>query len=42
MQEKHDEEKSIKPRLLIIFVVNIVRQELLDISADWLENNTFI
>ena len=34
MQENHDEEKSSKPRLLILSVRRIERQELLDISAD--------
>ena len=34
MQEKHDEDKASKPRLLILFVGHIARQELLDISAD--------
>ena len=39
MQVNHDEEKSSKPQLLIMFVGRIVRQELLDISADYLTNN---
>ena len=34
MQEKHYEDKEIKPWLIIIFVGRIVRQEILDISAD--------
>ena len=34
MQEKHDEDKASKSRLLIIFVGRIVQQDLLDISAD--------
>ena len=34
MQEKNDEDKSSKPRLLIIFVGHIIWQELLDISAE--------
>ena len=40
MQENHDEEKTSKPWLIIIFVGGIVRQELLDISADELTNST--
>ena len=41
MQEKHDEEKSSNPRLLIIYVGgSIARQKLLDISAEYLTNNT--
>ena len=34
MEEKHNEYKASKPRLLIIFVGCIVCQELLDISLD--------
>ena len=34
MQEKNDEEKSSNPRLLIVSVGGISRQEILDISAD--------
>ena len=34
MQEKHNEDKANKPWLLIIYVGRIVRQQLLDISAD--------
>ena len=40
MQEKHDEEKSSKPRLLILSVGRISRKELLDILLDQLTNNT--
>ena len=40
MQENHDEDKSSKPRLLIIFVGRIGSKELIDISADYLTNNT--
>ena len=40
MQEKHDEDKASKPRLLIIFVGHIVRKDLLDISAVCLIKNT--
>ena len=39
MQEKHDEDKASKPRLLILSVGSIERKELLDISADELTNN---
>ena len=42
MQEKHDEDKASKPRLIILFVGHIGWQELLDISADYLENNTCV
>ena len=38
IQEKHDEEKARKPRLLILSVECIARQQLLDISADKLMN----
>ena len=34
MQENQNEYKGSKPQLLIIFVGYIVRQELLDISAE--------
>ena len=34
MQEKHDEDKESKPWLPILFMGFIVRQEVLDISAD--------
>ena len=34
MQESHDEEKPSKPRLIIISVGRIARQEALDISAE--------
>ena len=34
IQEKHDEEKASKPRLLILSVGRIARQELLDITMD--------
>ena len=33
IQENHDEDKARKTWLLILFVVRIVRQELLEISA---------
>ena len=33
MQLKHDEDKASKPRLLVLFVGCIVRQELLDVSV---------
>ena len=39
IQEKHDGEKARKPRLLILSVGRIARQQLLDISADYLTNN---
>ena len=42
MQGKQDEEKSSNSRLLILFVEHIGLQELLDISADYLTNNTGI
>ena len=34
MQEKYDEEKSWKPRLIILSVGRIARKQLLDISED--------
>ena len=34
IQENYDEEKSGKPRSLIIFVGRIIRKELLDISEE--------
>ena len=34
MQENHDEDKSIKPWLLIILALRIARQELFDIPED--------
>ena len=40
MQEKHDEEKARNPRLLILSVGRIARQQILDISADYLKKNT--
>ena len=40
MQEKRDGEKSRKPWLIIISVGRIALQELIDISADDLANNT--
>ena len=40
MQEKHDQEKERKPRLLILSVGCIARQKLLDISAYLVMNNT--
>ena len=40
MQEKYDDKKAGKPRVLIIFVGGTVRKELLDISVDYLTNNS--
>ena len=40
MQEKYDEEKARNPRLLILSVGRIARQQILDISADYLTKNT--
>ena len=37
---KHGEEKSSKLQSLVLFVGRIVQQELLDVSADKLMNNT--
>ena len=34
IQEKHYEDKAINPRLIILYVGRIVRQEIVDISAD--------
>ena len=34
MQEKHDEEKVVKYRLLVIFVGSIVQQGLIEIPVD--------
>ena len=42
MQEKHDEEKASKPRLIILFVGHIIQKELLYFSAKYLTNNTGI
>ena len=39
MQENHDGEKERKPRLLILSVRLISRQQILDISAHYLTNN---
>ena len=39
MYGKHDGGKVRKPGLLIIYVGRIARQQLLDISADYLTNN---
>ena len=39
MQEHHDGEKVRNPWLLIISVGHIARQQLLDISAEYLTNN---
>ena len=39
MQENNDGEKVRKPRLLVLSVGRIARQQLLDISLDDLTNN---
>ena len=39
MQEKQDEEKSMKPQLLILYVGRISLQQLLDISVEYLTKN---
>ena len=39
-QEKHDEYKAGKHWLLILSVGSIAWKELLDISADYMTNNT--
>ena len=40
MQEKYDDDKASKPWLLILYVGHIAWQEILDIPADQLTNNT--
>ena len=40
IQEKRNEDKVSQPWLLIIFVGRIVRQDIIDISEDYLTNKT--
>ena len=42
MHENHDQGKVSKPRLLMIYVGRIARQEQLDISEDYMKNHTFV